>query len=95
MPQRRDIAWRAAFIGGLVIAPLIYGVFWRLPAIEIEAKPVVIIIAGLNIGFGTRLGSACTSGHGVCRIFRLSPRSIIATLIFMAMYELVVRHRSG
>jgi uncharacterized membrane protein YedE/YeeE len=84
-PRRGDISWRAAFSGGLVVAPVIYGLFWKLPVIEIEANPVVIIIAGLIVEFGTRYGSGCTSGHGVCGISRLSRRSIVATLIFMVM----------
>jgi uncharacterized membrane protein YedE/YeeE len=84
-PHRGDISWRLAFIGGLVGAPVVYSLFWRLPDIQIEANPVTLIIAGLIVGFGTRLGSGCTSGHGVCGISRLSPRSIIATGTFMAM----------
>jgi uncharacterized membrane protein YedE/YeeE len=84
-PRRGDIGWRLAFIGGLVGAPVIYGLFWRLPDIHIEASPITLIIAGLIVGFGTRIGSGCTSGHGVCGISRLSSRSIVATLTFMAM----------
>lgn len=82
-PRRKDIGWRAAFIAGLITAPVIYSLFSDLPSIEIAAHPAVIIIAGLLVGFGTRYGSGCTSGHGVCGISRLSPRSIIATLIFI------------
>lgn len=84
-PRRGDIGWRLAFIGGLVGAPVIYSLFWRLPDIHIEANPATLIIAGLIVGFGTRIGSGCTSGHGVCGISRLSLRSIAATLTFMAM----------
>ncbi|MYN40782.1 YeeE/YedE family protein [Duganella sp. FT109W] len=84
-PRRGDIGWRLAFIGGLIGAPMIYSVVWRLPDIHIEASPLTLIIAGLIVGFGTRIGSGCTSGHGVCGISRLSPRSIVATLTFMAM----------
>lgn len=84
-PRRGDIGWRLAFIGGLVGAPVVYSLFWRLPDIQIAANPVTLIIAGLIVGFGTRLGSGCTSGHGVCGISRLSPRSIVATGTFMAM----------
>ena len=83
-PRRGDIGWRVAFIGGLIISPVIYSLFMELPVVKIIADPVTIIIAGLLVGFGTRYGSGCTSGHGVCGISRLSPRSIIATLIFMA-----------
>ncbi|MYM73009.1 YeeE/YedE family protein [Duganella sp. FT134W] len=84
-PRRGDIGWRLAFIGGLIGAPMIYSVVWRLPDIHIGASPLTLIIAGLIVGFGTRIGSGCTSGHGVCGISRLSPRSIVATLTFMAM----------
>lgn len=84
-PRRGDIGWRLAFIGGLIGAPMIYSMFWRLPDIHIEASSLTLIIAGLIVGFGTRIGSGCTSGHGVCGISRLSPRSIVATLTFMAM----------
>jgi uncharacterized membrane protein YedE/YeeE len=84
-PRSGDIGWRLAFTGGLIGAPVIYSLFWRLPDIHIEANPVTLIIAGLIVGFGTRIGSGCTSGHGVCGISRLSPRSIVATLTFMAM----------
>jgi uncharacterized membrane protein YedE/YeeE len=76
--------WRAAFIAGLVIAPVIYAVLFKLPEVQIEADAPTLIIAGLIVGFGTRYGSGCTSGHGVCGISRLSPRSIIATLVFMS-----------
>lgn len=84
-PRSGDIGWRLAFTGGLIGAPVIYSLFWGLPDIHIEANPVTLIIAGLIVGFGTRIGSGCTSGHGVCGISRLSPRSIVATLTFMAM----------
>ncbi|MYM67975.1 YeeE/YedE family protein [Pseudoduganella sp. FT55W] len=82
-PRRDDIGWRVAFIAGLVIAPVIYALFWKLPEVQIEADSTTLIIAGLIIGLGTRYGSGCTSGHGVCGISRLSPRSIIATIVFM------------
>jgi len=83
-PARGDVAWRAAFVTGLVAAPLAYGIFAALPAIRIDAGPAVLVAAGLLVGIGTRYGSGCTSGHGVCGISRLSPRSIVATLAFMA-----------
>jgi len=83
-PARGDIAWRAAFVAGLVAAPLAYGVFAALPAIRVDTDIAVLIAAGLLVGVGTRYGSGCTSGHGVCGISRLSPRSIVATLAFMA-----------
>ena len=83
-PTGGDIGWRIAFIGGLLAAPLLYRLTAELPAIEIDAGNGVLIAAGLLVGVGTRYGSGCTSGHGVCGISRLSPRSLAATLIFMA-----------
>lgn len=83
-PVRGDIAWRAAFVLGLVGAPLVYALFAVLPAVQIEAGDGALIIAGLLVGVGTRYGSGCTSGHGVCGLSRLSPRSLVATVTFMA-----------
>ncbi len=83
-PARGDIAWRAAFVAGLIAAPLAYGVFAVLPEIRVDAGYSVLVAAGLLVGIGTRYGSGCTSGHGVCGISRLSPRSMVATLAFMA-----------
>ena len=83
-PVRGDIAWRAAFILGLVGAPLVYGLFAGLPVPQIDADYAALIAAGLLVGVGTRYGSGCTSGHGVCGVARLSPRSLVATACFMA-----------
>jgi uncharacterized protein len=83
-PVPGDIAWRAAFIAGLLLAPFAYALFVPLPESTIEASYPVLIVAGLLVGIGTRYGSGCTSGHGVCGVSRLSPRSIAATLCFMA-----------
>jgi len=83
-PARGDIAWRAAFVAGLVGSPLAYGVFADLPAIRVDTDIAVLVAAGLLVGVGTRYGSGCTSGHGVCGISRLSPRALVATLAFMA-----------
>ena len=83
-PSGGDIGWRIAFIGGLLGAPLIYRLITELPAIQIDAGNGVLIAAGLLVGVGTRYGSGCTSGHGVCGISRLSLRSVAATFIFMA-----------
>lgn len=83
-PKPDDLAWRFAFIGGLIAAPLIYRLFAPLPEIHITANTLMVIAAGLLVGVGTRYGAGCTSGHGVCGISRLSLRSVIATLIFMA-----------
>lgn len=81
--NKSEWPWRLAFILGLTISPVLYTVFGELPTIEIQTDWPAILFAGLIVGFGTRLGSGCTSGHGVCGISRLSPRSIIATLVFM------------
>ncbi len=85
------------FLLGLVLTPFIYGLFVQ-PEIELNASPLMMIVAGLLVGFGTRLGSGCTSGHGICGISRLSKRSIIATMTFMfagfvAVY--IIRHIAG
>ena len=82
-PRKGDVAWRAAFVLGLVGAPLVYGLFATLPVPEIEAGSAALIAAGLLVGVGTRYGSGCTSGHGVCGLSRLSPRSLVATVCFM------------
>ena len=85
-----DKAWRLAFVIGLLISPLIYQLFTPLPVMQIEAGLPVLIVAGLLVGFGTRLGSGCTSGHGVCGLSRLSLRSLVATLTFMLVASIVV-----
>ena len=90
--------WRLAFIAGMVAAPLVWQWFAPLPAMETPSNPVVIIVAGLLVGFGTRMGSGCTSGHGVCGLSRLSMRSLAATLTFIATGAItvfVMRHVFG
>jgi uncharacterized protein len=82
-PKKNDVGWRVMFIMGLLISPILYTVFHPLPTITIEANISMIIIAGILVGIGTRYASGCTSGHGVCGIARLSPRSIIATISFI------------
>lgn len=77
-------AWRWAFLAGLLLAPLLYRAVADLPATRIGAPVPLLIAAGLLVGIGTRYGAGCTSGHGVCGISRLSPRSIVATASFMA-----------
>lgn len=79
-----DRLWRLAFLGGLVAAPLVYGLFAALPAVQVDAGTGTLVGAGLLVGVGTRYGAGCTSGHGVCGVSRLSPRSLVATLCFMA-----------
>nr|ALV86616.1 putative transmembrane protein [uncultured bacterium 27] len=83
-PKQGDIAWRIAFVAGLVGAPLAYALVTALPAPRIEAGAPALIAAGLLVGIGTRYGAGCTSGHGVCGLSRLSPRSVVATAAFMA-----------
>ena len=82
-PARGDLAWRFAFVAGLVIAPLAYGLARALPAVTVEADLPTLVLAGLLVGVGTRYGAGCTSGHGVCGLSRGSPRSLAATLAFM------------
>lgn len=82
-PRAGDIAWRVAFVAGIVAAPALYRLFAPLPPSRVDAGWVLLIVAGLLVGVGTRYGSGCTSGHGVCGLSRLSPRSLAATLTFM------------
>lgn len=93
-----DFAWRVAFVLGLVLAPVLYRLFAELPESRIDTGWAMLVVAGVLVGFGSRLGSGCTSGHGVCGLSRLSPRSLVATATFMttgfvAVY--VVRHLLG
>ena len=97
-PRRDDIAWRLWLIVGLVLAPTLLTAFSAIRTPAIETSWPVLIFAGLQVGFGTRLGTGCTSGHGICGISRLSPRSIVATAAFMASgfaTVFVVRHLSS
>lgn len=80
---RGDSAWRLAFLFGLVAAPLVFALFAPLPKVQIDAGTSALIMAGLLVGIGTRYGSGCTSGHGVCGLSRRSPRSLAATAAFM------------
>ena len=95
----RETGWRAAFVAGLVVAPLAYaGLGGSLPPVTVGASIPLLILAGLLVGFGARLGAGCTSGHGVCGIGRGSPRSLAATGTFMAvaiLTVLVMRHLVG
>lgn len=84
-PRRGDLGWRISFIAGLLIAPFAFRlVGGAIPPLVIDVSPAVLVLAGLLVGFGTRLGAGCTSGHGVCGIGRASPRSLVATGVFMA-----------
>jgi len=76
--------WRILFLIGLLSSSLIYSLFFTLPNMTIDASSIMLIFGGLLVGFGTRMGSGCTSGHGICGLGRLSPRSLVATLSFMS-----------
>nr|WP_262925097.1 YeeE/YedE family protein [Pseudomonas protegens] len=89
---------KALFLLGLLVAPVLWGLFIALPKIEFQGGWLGLLGAGLLVGIGTRYGSGCTSGHGVCGLSRLSPRSMIATGCFMASgfaTVFVVRHVLG
>src|SRR5690554_970960 len=97
-PTVGDISWRIAFLAGLIGAPALWALVAQLPPIEINAGYPALILAGLIVGVGTRYGSGCTSGHGVCGLSRLSPRSLVATLSFMFagfVTVFVIRHLLG
>ena len=97
-PVKGDIAWRLAFILGLAAAPFVFAMAAPLPQVRIDADTATLIVAGLLVGLGTRYGSGCTSGHGVCGLSRGSPRSLVATASFMFAGFLtvyVVRHLLG
>lgn len=97
LPLKGDIGWRVSFLAGLIAAPILAQLFGLMPKIEISGGAIELMIAGILVGFGTSLGSGCTSGHGVCGIARLSPRSIVATCVFVGMGMLTVylRHHIG
>lgn len=94
-----DTGWRIAFVAGLVAAPLLVeAAGGGVPAPRLESGPGLLVLAGLLVGFGTRLGSGCTSGHGVCGLARVSRRSLVATALFMGtavVTVFVLRHLIG
>lgn len=89
-PTKSDIGWRVAFISGLMISSSVYMIASPLPVATIDADITTLIIAGLMVGFGTRYGSGCTSGHGVCGLSRGSLRSFVATISFIGAGVLTV-----
>jgi len=94
-PRASDLMWRAAFVIGLLAAPRLFHALAPLPEIHVAAGTGTLIVAGLLVGIGTRYGSGCTSGHGVCGLARLSPRSLVATVSFMLagfVTVFVIRH---
>jgi uncharacterized membrane protein YedE/YeeE len=85
------LPWRAAFIAGLILGAVIYQFAFDRPLpIQMQASGAMLIVAGLLVGIGTRLGSGCTSGHGVCGIARRSPRSVVSTVTFMTVAVVTV-----
>jgi uncharacterized membrane protein YedE/YeeE len=97
-PAKGDVAWRVAFIAGLFLAPIVWLTLRAMPPAQIDHSPALLAAGGLLVGIGTRFGSGCTSGHGVCGIARLSPRSLLATACFVAagfVTVYVVRHVLG
>ncbi len=94
-PKAGDVLWRLSFLLGMLVAPSLYVAFVGPMQATIDASWAMVIVAGLLVGLGTRYGSGCTSGHGVCGLSRLSPRSLVATLSFMAagfLTVFVLRH---
>jgi uncharacterized membrane protein YedE/YeeE len=98
-PTAAEAGWRAAFLTGLVLGPVLWGAAGGVvPPVEITADLPVLLAGGFLVGAGTAIGGGCTSGHGVCGIARLSPRSLIATLTFMGVgvaTVFVIRHGIG
>ena len=98
-PQLTDSAWRLSLVLGLISAPFLAALFFGIiPIVEIDSAWIAIVIAGLLVGFGAQYGSGCTSGHGICGLSRLSPRSLVATLSFMSAGFIIVyaiRHLIG
>lgn len=91
LPKPDGIAWRVAVILGLITAGIFVQLFLpSLLASTTTGSPMRYVVAGLLVGFGTQLGSGCTSGHGICGVSRMSPRSITATTIFIIVGMIVV-----
>ncbi len=97
--EKGETAWRVAFVAGLVVSPWLYSLFIPLPEFHFDSVSWALLgPAGLLVGFGSRLGSGCTSGHGVCGLSRLSKRSLVATILFIvsgAITVWIVRHCLG
>ncbi|HYD61618.1 MAG TPA: YeeE/YedE family protein [Noviherbaspirillum sp.] len=97
-PKRGDTGWQAAFILGLILAPFAFRLVAPLPSVRIDTSAGMLVLAGLLVGIGTRYGSGCTSGHGICGLSRFSPRSMVATAVFMGAgfaTVFIVRHLLG
>lgn len=95
----QDFSWRAALLAGMVTGPaVVWLVSGEMPAVQVPISTVALLVGGVIVGVGVTYGSGCTSGHGVCGMARLSPRSIVATLTFMAFTfatVFIVRHVLG
>jgi len=94
-PKQQDTLWRLLFVAGLILGGAVYAIASGDLEVITQASPVMSVIAGLLVGFGTRMGSGCTSGHGICGIARFSQRSLVATGTFMLAGFItvnVVRH---
>jgi uncharacterized membrane protein YedE/YeeE len=98
-PKLADSAWRLSLVLGLISAPFLAALFFGIiPVVEIDSGWLAIVIAGFLVGFGAQYGSGCTSGHGICGLSRLSPRSLVATLAFMSagfVMVFIIRHMIG
>ena len=97
-PTKGDIGWRVAFMAGLIFSPIAFSAAAPLPEVQINTGAASLIMAGLLVGIGTRYGSGCTSGHGVCGLSRLSPRSMVATALFILagfVTVFITRHLIG
>lgn len=98
-PTNSDWSWRAAFVGGMILSPFVVGlVTGTLPSITVPSSTTLLIAGSFLVGIGVTFGSGCTSGHGVCGLSRLSQRSIVATLTFMATgvaTVFIIRHVIG
>jgi uncharacterized membrane protein YedE/YeeE len=98
-PKPNDVVWRLCLVLGLLSAPLWAALFFDIrPIVQIDTDWFAILVAGLLVGFGAQYGSGCTSGHGICGLSRLSPRSLVATLTFMGagfLTVFVMRHLMG
>jgi uncharacterized membrane protein YedE/YeeE len=90
-PKAGDTGWRVAFVTGVLLGALAYFLVAGRPAtVDVLASPPAILIGGLLVGFGTRMGSGCTSGHGLCGIALLSWRSVVATTVFFGVAMVTV-----
>lgn len=86
----KDLPWRVAFIVGLILGAVLYRLFWGPLPLQLQAQGAMLVVAGILVGVGTRVGSGCTSGHGVCGVARRSTRSVTATLTFIGVAMLTV-----